>query len=231
LSATGNSIDLEINEVIRNARYSCVVAVLVTVLCGAGFAQQQPQLPATGQIGNSLVSLSAIEVLTSNSNRTLSGTGQQDKPTAAGGIQASYQHYFNMHSSFLVNYGYTKNAQKYFDGFNVNRQKAGVHEATVAYMFSVPMTDTLTPFIFVGGGGLFFRPALKNNDNIVDAVSQSEAAILAGGGLDVKISSKFGLRLQYRALIYKAPDFGLTYLSTGQNARISEPAIGLTYRF
>lgn len=217
---------------IRYARYSCVVAVLGTIFCGAGFAQQPSSQPqATGPVGNSLVSLSAIEVLTSNSNRSLSGTGQQDKPTAAGGIQASYQHFFNMHSSFEINYGYTKNAQKYFDGFNVNRQKAGVHEATMAYVFSVPMTDTLTPFVFVGGGGLFFRPALKNNDNIVDAVSQSEAVILAGGGLDVKMSTRFALRLQYRALLYKAPDFGLTYLSTGQNARISEPAIGLTYRF
>lgn len=52
-----------------------------------------------------------------------------------------------------------------------------------------------------------------------------------GGGADWDVSSRFGLRFQYRDNVYKAPDIALNYNSTGAYTHTAEPMAGVYYRF
>ena len=45
------------------------------------------------------------------------------------------------------------------------------------------------------------------------------------------VSSHLALRLQYRGLLYKAPDFKVQNLFTGDRGHMAEPTIGVVVRF
>jgi hypothetical protein len=49
--------------------------------------------------------------------------------------------------------------------------------------------------------------------------------------VDYRLVRALGLRLQYRGLVYKAPDFGLAALSTDSWTHTAEPSVGLVFRF
>jgi hypothetical protein len=68
-------------------------------------------------------------------------------------------------------------------------------------------------------------------------------AFLYGGGLDYRIfssiplirrypaSEHLALRLQYRGLVYKAPDFNISGLFTGAYGHLAEPSAGIVIQF
>ena len=67
---------------------------------------------------------------------------------------------------------------------------------------------------------------------------QTELAYLYGAGVDYRLPWRFALRLQYRGLLYKAPDFKVNPItgsavnfSTGSKGHMAEPSIGLVFRF
>jgi hypothetical protein len=49
--------------------------------------------------------------------------------------------------------------------------------------------------------------------------------------VDYRLLGGLGLRLQYRGLVYKAPDFGISALSTDSWTHTAEPSVGLVLRF
>jgi hypothetical protein len=62
---------------------------------------------------------------------------------------------------------------------------------------------------------------------------------LFGGGFDYRLPWRLALRLQYRGLYYNAPSFnvngitsgGSVNLATGSKGYMSEPSIGLVFKF
>ena len=150
----------------------------------------------------------------------------------------------------MFNYGRAKNSQIYqsIDNFHV---LTNISEYTGAYVFSPFRKSKFEPFVFAGGGWLTFSPRttwvffppLANNvpNNIqveLGAVKQSELAVLYGVGTDYKLPWRFAVRLQYRGLFYREPDFKVDSGSgssvsffTGARGHMAEPSIGIVFRF
>lgn len=52
-----------------------------------------------------------------------------------------------------------------------------------------------------------------------------------GGGIDYTLFGGIAMHLQYRGLLYKAPDFSLPGFSTGSWGHWAEYTAGLVFRF
>jgi len=50
-------------------------------------------------------------------------------------------------------------------------------------------------------------------------------------GAEDMVSQHFGVRLQFRQLFYKAPDFGQNYLTIQQQTITSEPTFGFFLKY
>jgi opacity protein-like surface antigen len=84
-----------------------------------------------------------------------------------------------------------------------------------------------------------FVPGVPNRVQInLNAAKQTNLAYLYGAGMDYRLPWRFALRLQYRGLIYNAPDFKVNpnsgsavTFATGRKGHMAEPSIGLVFRF
>ena len=61
--------------------------------------------------------------------------------------------------------------------------------------------------------------------------SQTRPTFVYGIGVDLPVFSHFSIRAEYRELAFKQPDFNLTGLKTDAFGFLSEPSIGVAYRF
>lgn len=171
--------------------------------------------------------------LTGDFSKESSGGGVTVDPTQSAGFVGSYSFFFLPSQAVEVNYGYTRNTQKFSSaaGSLFSPIQAGIHEITGAYMIAPRRSAKFSPFLLAGGGVLFFSPMNVENTLTPNAGSQSKGAFLYGGGVDYKLSTRFAVRLQYRGLAYKAPDFGVSLLSSGAWGHIAEPSVGGVFNF
>jgi len=115
-------------------------------------------------------------------------------------------------------------------------------------VFSFMQSARIEPFVFAGAAALIFYPSYDTNTingvlTTIPASQQTRPAFLYGGGLDYRIFSRLpfirrssvsdhlALRLQYRGLLYKAPDFKVQNLFTGDRGHMAEPMIGVVVKF
>jgi hypothetical protein len=80
-------------------------------------------------------------------------------------------------------------------------------------------------------GGLIFTPVLDNETNLLGTKSTKGIAGLFGGGLAYELSPSFDIRIEYRGLVTKTPNFGETNFSTNRYEVISMPSVGVAYHF
>jgi hypothetical protein len=80
----------------------------------------------------------------------------------------------------------------------------------------------------IGGAAIFLT---MPGPSVPEVTAVVRPAYVFGGGVDVPMISNFGLRLQYRANVYKAPNPYPLYPATGNYVTTSEPMGGLYYRF
>jgi len=149
---------------------------------------------------------------------------------------------------FEINYGHTSNSQIYSTPPLTYRIQNTIAEYSGAYVFSFHQSDKIEPFVFAGAAALIFYPSYSLNtvndvQTYLPASQQTKPAFLYGGGLDYRIFSSIPLvrragftkylavRLQYRGLIYKAPDFDVQNLFTGARGHMAEPTIGIVVKF
>jgi hypothetical protein len=199
-----------------------------------------------GQDGHYDVSVNGSGIFTKQSG----ANGVTQSATEGAGGFATFRVRFNPKHSLLFNYGRAKNSQVYqtIDSFHV---LSNISEYTGAYAFSPFRKGNFEPFVFAGGGWLSFSPRttwvffppLANNvpNNIqvtLGTAKQSELAVLYGFGTDYKLPWRFALRLQYRGLFYREPDFKVDASSgssvsffTGAKGHMAEPSIGLVFSF
>jgi opacity protein-like surface antigen len=162
-------------------------------------------------------------------SQSSNGNGVQDTPTDSLGVVATVRQSFHPWLGYEINYGYTRFTEKYSTvPFGVQNN---MHEASAAYLVQAPTIPILglQPFGAVGVGGLLFLPTTVGGQKYNQ---QWRVPLLYEVGVNYPIfTSHLGLRLQYRGLVYKTPDFNSAQLTTGTRRQTSEPSVGAYFRF
>jgi opacity protein-like surface antigen len=162
---------------------------------------------------------------------TSSGNGIQDKPTDSLGVLATARQSLHPWLGWEINYGYTRYSERYSTPvFPVSVQN-NMHEVSGAYLVQGPKFPILglQPFGAVGVGGLIFLPTTVGGQRYSQ---QWRVPFIYEVGVNYPLlTSHFGLRLQYRGLLYKTPDFNATLLTTNARRQTSEPSVGAYFRF
>jgi opacity protein-like surface antigen len=162
------------------------------------------------------------------------GNGTILNPTNSAALVASFRYRFNAKHAVEVNYARTSDSQLYTLGANQFRIMSKISEYSGAYVLNIFQRRKLEPFVFAGGGALIFSPGNTYIDTYalpVAVVKQTELAFLYGVGADYRVARHIAVRLQYRGLIYKAPDFSDQNFQTSAKGNLAEPAIGIDFRF
>jgi outer membrane immunogenic protein len=201
-------------------RAGMAVAALL-LFTAAGLAQED---------GHFDVSVSGAGVIPKQST----GHGTVLEPTNSGGPLVTARFRFNAKHSIVANYGTTHDSQIYTVGPNVERIQATVSEFSAAYVFNPVQIGKFEPFVMAGAGQLNFNPGntfINTFQAPVAAVKQDALAYLYGGGVDYRVRPHIAVRLQYRGLVYRVPDFKNFTLFTGALGHMAEPSIGVVFRF
>ena len=155
------------------------------------------------------------------------------KPTNSYEILGTVRFRFNRRHAIAANLGHMMNAQVFLTPHNF-RVQASITEFTGAYVFSPFQTARLEPFLFAGAGALRFTPGTTYIDGFQSSfgtVQQTSLAVLYGGGADYRLWRRLALRLQYRGLVYKNPNFNSGTLVTGTKGHMAEPSAGIVVKF
>lgn len=103
-----------------------------------------------------------------------------------------------------------------------------VNEYTFGYLAHPPTFFGLHPFASVGAGSMEFKPTPLGGESLP---ARLRAVYYYSAGVDQQVSPHFGLRVQFRQLFYKAPDYGQNYLTIQQQTITTEPSAGVYFKF
>ena len=157
--------------------------------------------------------------------------------TGLGGL-FSYRFMLTPRGAVEANYAYSQNNIHYHanalpSGVQINTR---TQEVSAAYVYNFNFHN-FNPFVEVGGGALLWGQIRNLATTTIDAKGQTTIVGLYGGGIAYEISPSFDIRLEYRGIVSKVPDFGLTSstngpnLSTNKYYNIYNPVIGVAYHF
>lgn len=157
-------------------------------------------------------------------------SGQQQGATSKPGILASFGFHPVSWAGIELNYQFAQFDETYSFYYSsqpstrqFQRVPVAFHETTAAYQFH-PKHIKFQPYVNVGGGYIDFLPYLANE--------QWRGTGLVETGFDIPTRTPhLAVRVQGRALIYRAPNFYNSSLSTRSWRVTEEPTLGLVYRF
>lgn len=156
-------------------------------------------------------------------------------PTNSGVVLGTFRYRFNKTHGIELNVGHTNDSQVYLVPQNNRYRVQGtVTEYSSAYVFSPFQTAKLEPFLLAGAGALRFNPGttyINGFQSAFGARLQTSLAFLYGGGVNYRFWRFAALRLQYRGLIYKEPNFHLQQFFSGSKGHMAEPSIGIVVEF
>jgi opacity protein-like surface antigen len=187
---------------------------------------------AFSQDSRSDVSISITGVFSTQSQ----GNNVTQNPSNSLGGLATYRFRINNLSSVEASYGLTRNSQYYAVGSVITGEptffaiQTNISEATADYVFTPWRSGRLSPFLLAGAGALIFNPT-GNSFGTSGAATEVKGAFAYGAGADYRLLRNLALRLQYRGLVYRAPDFYVSGLTTGAYGNLAEPSVGLVFRF
>ena len=78
---------------------------------------------------------------------------------------------------------------------------------------------------------LIFSPIANSTNATFGSSTQTMGTFLYGFGLNYRLKRGLGVRFEYRGLVYKAPDYRVSDISTGSWTHSAEPSLGLMLRF
>ena len=192
----------------------------VTASVSTVFAQEEkPAQPSQISIqGTSLITKDSKDQIPSND------------VTKSGGLLVGYSYQFSRWFGAEANYGYTRNTQNFITLGGPSSVQADFHEVTGALVAHIPVNARgVRPYVLGGGGALVFDPTEKFIVSGVDR--QTRGAFLYGGGANFDLTKNFGVRAEYRGLVYKVPDFGLNNLNLDKFTHLAQPSLGFFVRF
>lgn len=186
---------------------------------------------ATAQELRSEVSVQGTGIFTKDSN----GQGILQQSTQTGGVLGTYRYRINRWFSAEAAYGWDRNSQLFSTPGGSARIQTDMHQVTGALVVNFPALQrfkSVRPYALAGGGALIFDPT-NNGGGILGVQRQTAGTFVYGGGADFPIPKfdRLALRLEYRGLVYNAPNFGLSNLDTGKVTHTAEPSAGLVFRF
>jgi opacity protein-like surface antigen len=192
---------------------------LIIVAVSATTAVAQVEQP-------SQISVQGTGLVTRNSNDQT----PSHEATRSGGLLVGYSYQFSRWFGAEGNYGYTRNTQNYLTLGGPSSLQTNVHEVTGTFVAHIPVNlQTFRPYVLGGGGALIFDPT--NKFIVTGAERQTRGAFVYGGGATFGITSNLGLRVEYRGLMYKVPDFTLENFNLDKFTHLSQPSIGFVVRF
>jgi opacity protein-like surface antigen len=198
---------------------SILLAMFAAVLMFSTAAMAQVELP-------SQVSIQGTALVTKN---TTEGTSSHTS-TKNGGFLLGYSYQFNRWAGVEGNYGFTRNTQQFTVPVGNTSVESDFHEITGSFVAHIPVNATkVRPYGLAGAGALVFDPT----DRFVGtgAERQTKAAFVYGGGVNFDVTSKFGVRAEYRGLLYKIPDFNVSDLNIDKITHLAQPSVGFFFRF
>jgi opacity protein-like surface antigen len=197
------------------------------MILAAGFLLS---LSATAQEVRSEISVQGSGFFTKDSN----GQGILQQGTETGGVLAGYRYHINRWLSAEAAYGWDRDSQLFSTPGGFARIQADVHQATGGFVVNLPAWRRLraSPYVLAEGGALVFNPTSIGR-SVLGAERQAVGAFVYGGGADFPIPTvrHVALRLEYRGLVYNAPNFGLSSLDTSTVTHTAVPSAGLVFRF
>jgi outer membrane immunogenic protein len=187
---------------------------------------------AYAQAGRSDISLS----VTGDFSKQTEGSDVLQTASNSAGLLATYRFSFTPKNAAEINYGLTRNSQYYsmtngYTGYSYfYAVQTNIHEATVDYVFRPMKSGRFSPFVLAGGGALIFAPTGYSYGTDAEE-KQTKGTFLYGGGTDFRVAKNIAVRLQYRGLLYKAPDFSVPGIASGGSGHIAEPTLGVVFHF
>jgi len=197
-----------------SSRLLTIVAAIIT-LGTAAYAQVEQPSQISFQ-GTGLVTKSA------------DGNGSTYNTTKSGGFLLGYSYQLNSWAGVEGNYGYTRNTQN-FSGASSAALQANVHEVTGSFVAHLPSrVHGVRPYALAGGGALVFDPTTKYF--VSGSQSQTRGAFVYGAGVNFDLVRNFGIRAEYRGLVYKAPDFTVGNLNLDKFTHLAQPSVGFFFK-
>ena len=97
-------------------------------------------------------------------------------------------------------------------------------------MAHIPTASSkIRPYALGGAGALIFDPTDRFVVN--GAVRQTKATFVYGGGVNFDVARNFGIRTEYRGLLFKVPDFTVPALNLDKITHLAQPSVGFYFRF
>jgi opacity protein-like surface antigen len=189
-------------------------------------------LAGTGCIASHAQTSLAVSALGSFSSGT-SGNGTLQVPSIHMGGLVQLRHISNPLVGYEATYSYNRANEVYASSSTSavllppQPVSANANEVTADWVVSVRFLN-IRPFALAGVGLLVNVP--KNSDETLTQ-TDTTAVYVYGAGLDVGLIPHFGLRLQYRGNVNKAPDLSKVFSSTGAFTHTAQPMAGLYMRF
>lgn len=200
---------------------SRVLVCTALLLVAAAFT---PQASAQSALKNSEISLGAFWQRTPS----VTGNGMSVDATRSIGFQAAFRHSYHWWLGYEGSYNWARYSEHYSSArpFAVQHN---MHEFGASYLINGTSVLGFRPFALGGISAVVFSPTLNGGQNVS---WQGEPGINFGAGVEhALLTSHFGVRLQYRGVYYKTPDFGEPQLKSDKYRLTSEPMAGLYLRF
>ena len=161
---------------------------------------------------------------------TADSTSTSHSATKSGGFLLGYSYQFNRWAGAEGNYGYTRNTQNYIASAGQSSLQSDIHEVTGAFVAHIPVNAAkVRPYALAGAGALIFDPT--DRVALTGVERQSKAAFVYGGGVNFDLTHNFGVRAEYRGLVYKVPNFTLDSLTLDKVTHLAQPSVGFFVRF
>ena len=188
------------------------------LLASVGFAQESRQD----------ASVSAIGVFAQQVN----GNAVQYNASATVGFLGSYRYMLTPRSALEMNYSFSQYSTAYSTSFLPNvRIHTRQQEISAAYVYNFRNYRNFNPFLEGGVAGMLFTPIRDFGTTNFDTKQNTNLGALFGGGVAYELSPSWDIRAEYRGIVVKTPDFGLTNFKTNRWMLMSVPALGVAYHF
>ena len=195
----------------------------LTFLALTGFGCAAHAQVAQQLLHNSDVSIGAFGQFSGST----SGNGISQTTSKSVGGEAAYRHSYHWWLGYEAGYAYTRYAD-YYTGQPFPYQH-NMHEFSGTYLVQGPHALGFQPFGGVGASALIFSPSLNGGQNVS---WQGRPGVNFTVGVNHSLlTDHIGVRLQYRGVFYKAPDFGDAALDTNSFRLTSEPTVGAYFKF
>ncbi|HXR97677.1 MAG TPA: outer membrane beta-barrel protein [Terriglobales bacterium] len=144
--------------------------------------------------------------------------------TNVAGAQIAYRYHVTDYNAVEVRVAFAQPTQTYGPTVIVHTR---AYEMSMDYAWTVPSDGFFRPFLLGGWGILHYTPLA--NGSTPGSITQNKATLIYGGGVDAKLKGSLSLRLEYRGLVYRVPDFGQIGISKWNH--MPEPDAGIVWHF